>query len=787
MGISKRTFLVSGSLGAIMLASVPAFAQEAEAPLVEGNEIVVTANLREQVLQDVPIAINVISSEEIRNIGATDLNGIVKTLAGVELRSESPGQGAVAIRGISELNTNNIYGTTGTAVGLYIDEAPFSVGGFFPQAVLADAARVEVLRGPQGTIFGEGSLAGTIRIIGNKPDSTAFAGAASVTAGAVRDGGTNRSGNLMLNVPLVTDVLALRAVGFYQRDGGWIDRTDAAVTASFGAAPNPILGPGVPSVNQTFTLTDTEKNANDGETYGGRFQLGFTPTDSFSANFSALIQRSDRGFRNRGSVDREGFFSTDLEHMNDDFELYSLVLEKRLPFGKLLSSTNYFSRNISQAQDQLGIIYIANQIGFPITGGAFTFQGSRVEVDVDVKEFNQELRFVSDFGGAFELTAGGFYRKRKLDTRLYAPQEPLVPVAMANAMCGGLCGYTVDGAGDLDSNSDTTSRQWAGFAEGTLKVSDQLTLLLGARYFNDRRRSETIATSIFGGIPFPQAFPSSGNDNVFNPRVSITFEPSPDLTLYTSVSRGFRSGGQNDLFALVSGAVPSDISYAPERMTAYEAGVKSAFGDGLATFNAAVFYNDWTDLQVVTKEGAGGVGEIIGNAGKARSYGVDLEAIVKPTEGLTLAAGATILDTRIGSIVASGQTITGARIPNTANFSANASITYEAPLNDDLSLLMRAGLQHRAGALSSLLRIGTPFERLDGYTTLDLRVGVQTDRWSISLFADNVTDAFIPYSQFVSTDPSNPNGGDPITGKALYFQGSPRVIGISARVNFGAN
>lgn len=784
---TKRKLLTTClSLAVPLLTATPALAQDEGADAL-GDEIIVTATRREQALQDVPIAINVFSEEQLQDAGATDFASIVDQISGVELRANQAGSGAVAVRGIAELNTNNIFGATGTAVGLYIDETPFSVGGFFPQAAMFDVQRVEVLRGPQGTIFGEGSLAGTIRVISNAPDTSAVDAALDASYGQIEGGEANSNINLMFNLPLIEDRLAVRVTGFHSEEGGWIDRIDPIVTASFLPPPNPILGPAVPDVLSTFTAGAVTENANDATTTGGRAQVRWTPTADFTATLSAMGQNSERRFRNRGTEDRVGTFSTSLERMDDKFEVYSLVLEKEVSFGSFLSSSNYFDRQINQIQDQIGIIPLANQIGFPITGGAFTFQGSRAEFDIGVTEFNQEFRFVSDFDGPFQLTTGVFYRDRDIYFRIRAPQEPLLPGAVANAMSGGLLGLLFapnpvpDGFGDLDSISDSNTTQTAVFAEGTYEINDQWTFLLGARYFEDERESLTTATSLFSGIPFPTDFASEASESVFNPRASITFEPSDNLTTYFSIGRGFRSGGQNDLYPLVAGATADDLVYDPETLTTYELGLKYYQREMGLNFNAALFYNQWQDLQVVTAEGTGGVGEIIGNAGDARSIGLDLELNWRATDNLTIAGAATFLDTKLEDVIASGTSIAEADIPEVADTTASLSATYRAPVSQGMDLFLRGAVAYRSDALSSLLRIGTPSERIDGYTTLDLRGGVETSRWSLFLFVDNATDEFIPLSRFVTTNPSNPTGGDPVTGDDLFFQGSPRVIGVNLR------
>jgi len=752
------------------------------------QEIIVTATKREESLQQVPIAISVISEQALRQSGATDFASIVQESPGIELRTEQKGAGAASIRGIAELNTGNIFGTTGTAVGLYIDESPFSVGGFFPQSALYDVQRVEILRGPQGTIFGEGSLAGTIRIITNRPDPTAFHGSIDAGYGSIKDGGSNKNVSAMLNVPVVKDRLALRVVGFYYDDGGWIDRIDPVVNATFAPPPNLILGPGLPAVAVTYAAGPTTRNVNTSETRGGRAQVEWR-SGPFAATLSVLSQSTDNAFRNRAAKDRIGSFSTDDEELDDRLDMYGLVLDWDLGHGSLLSSTNYFDRDLVSVNDQIGLLWLTNQIVYPlsvfIAQSPLVEQGSRARYDLNVQEFNQELRYVSDFQGPFEITAGVFYRDRDYSNRFRAPQEPLVPAYVWDILCGGSCGLpNVPGSGDFDILSDSNTRQKAVFAEATYKVTDSIKLLAGGRYFKDTRDSDSTVFGVFSGFARPTPFTSTFKDKIFNPRASITWNVSERTTTYFSYSRGFRSGGSNDLFGVVPGATAADETYGPERLTAYELGIKGTALDGAFAYGASLFLNRWTDLQVVTKEGPGGAGEIISNVGDADSKGLDVEASIRAGDHLTIAVNGTVLETNIDDILASGINLQDVDIPFVAKKRLNGTITWRQPFGDRLTGFVRANVSCTSSAKNNLTAYGTPNEKIPSYTTLGLRIGVEAENWNVTLYGNNLTDEFIPFSQFLGSNPSAPLGGDVVTGKPVYYQGSPRVLGVSIGLKF---
>ena len=781
------TILASGFIATAAVAQ-----DEAEDEDVLLEEITITATKREQRIQDVPFTVQAVSGDDIERAGNIDLSGVIERFAGVEFRTSQPGTGAVAIRGIAELNTANINGGTGAAVGLYVDEAPFTVAGLMPQAAVFDLQRVEVLKGPQGSLFGEGSLGGTIRLVTNKPDPTKFDARVDYTIGSIENGGTNNQLNAMINIPLVEDKLAIRAVGFYHDIGGFIDRIKPDVAVNFGPGQNSAI-PTLPDTDTTFTTGSIEEDANDSESYGGRVQLEWNIGDGWRVNASAMFLDADRGNRSLGTLDRVRTQSTDFESTDDELQQYGLVIEKETEFGTFLSSTSYFDRQIFFPQDQIGLVDVANDFAFPLStfvlGDPFFVNGLRSDLASGTEDFSQELRFVSDFEGPFQMTLGGFYRNRDFTYDFATRTEPVTPAGVFNAAVGGPL-FTEPGAGDTTVNTVAETQQIALFGEFTYEITDRLTLLAGGRVFEEDRESSTDAFGVFIGAIPTQNFVTEASETLFTPRLSLSYDITDQITGYATFSEGFRSGGQNDLNAFVP-AIDLD-SYLSEQVQTYELGLKSVFADGRVLFNIAGFYNDWTNLQVVLAEGPGGAGEVLGNAGSARSYGVDAELIWQVSENLDFTASALVMETDIRDSVltvpdpnGNGPDIpvpVGTDIPGTAEEQFSAFANYSRPINDSLSFFSRAAISYLGGSVTSLSAItGQTVQppTQPGFTKVDFRIGVEAEKWALSLFADNLFDEDI-----ILGTRAGSVARDFVTGDVVHVLGPPRVIGINLRLNY---
>jgi len=349
------------------------------------EEVIVTATKREVGVQDVPQAISVFSGQMMDDLGATGFNDLVNHIAGVEYRTGQAGRGDVAMRGISTQNA--VQGGPGAAVGLYLDELPLTMAGFFPDMKSFDVDRIEVLRGPQGTLFGEGSMAGTIRLISHKPDPTEFSGRAELTYSDTKNGEGNFIGNAVVNIPL-GETLALRASGIYSDMGGYVDVLDLTTG-------EPLL-----------------ENGNTSKTVGGRFALGWTPNDKLEINLSAIVNSAEQGLFSWGNEDY--IHSTSVpSNLDDDMNAYNLTIDYDFGFANFVSSTSYFDRDLIGFVANDGLVPIVRGLyglfGLPAAGPV---TGVFIDQDITSEAFSQELRLVSNSSGKLQWTAGLFYKEQ---------------------------------------------------------------------------------------------------------------------------------------------------------------------------------------------------------------------------------------------------------------------------------------------------------------------------------------------------------------------------------------
>lgn len=769
MRMIKR-FALSAICGAISAAawaqSTPTAADPAtppgEAVQAGGGKVLetvtVTATKRRQAVRDVPQSIEAYSQIMLEDMGAKDVSDVVKATPGVELRATQAGTGGVAIRGITELNLFNLTGGTGSATGLYLDEIPMTAAGFFPEVNTFDLERVEILKGPQGTLFGEGSLAGTIRLITRKPDTRSVSGAVDVETFSVNGGGQGHNINGMLNVPLAKDTAGLRITVYDREDPGYIDTK----LSSSGAIV---------------------KDTNTNKTRGGRIALRLTPDAAQTIDATLMSSDSTRGGTSRATDGFVGLHSV-LEGNTDNIKIGSVTWQLKATGADYLVSLSKMKRDLKQVTDQMGLLPLTNQLygafGLPPATGAYAPQ----DVTTDTTAF--EARAVSNGGGPLKWTVGTFYKKHDYTYRLTSQTDPLTPPAAYSAISRALTGGAFSDGFAILGATQASTKQSALFGETSYDLSPSLQVLGGLRLFREERESTTqyggvilYVPAAFGGpITPPGTATTSATDNIINPRLTLSYKPAPGVMTFASVSRGFRSGGQNDLFFSVTGGKPT---YEPETATSYEVGFKSELLNRKMFFDASLFTMDWNNLQAVVGEGPGGAGEVIGNIGKARSTGLDLSVRARPIPELELQAGLSLLDavtkdavtlpdpSGTGSITVAS----GARIPRTAKQSMNLAATYRTSINDSLTGMLRVGIT-RVG--DSVAQVYHQDAKIDAYTTADLKLGVESEKWSIYTYVTNLTNQAVQLFR----DPNNETG----TGKPQIYYGRPRTMGVDLKYFF---
>jgi outer membrane receptor protein involved in Fe transport len=557
---------------------LPAAAQGQTSPTAEAtnsagerdDDIVVTATKREERLLDVPIAITAITGAEIERRGALSLQDLQYSVPGLSLVEQGPGQQRIQLRGVA--NSNGL-----PTFGQYLDEMPMSIDDQTQSLDLRllDMKQIEVLRGPQGTLYGEGSMGGTIRYVTADPDLTRIGGSVEGQAGSVTDGATAYRVNGVINLPLVKDRLGVRLVAGYEDTGGWID---SSVT-------------GKKDVNGARILT-----------LRGKLLANFTD----NLQFSVMVLHQDQTQRYQNWGVNRVTTSRVAEHNNPKYDLVNAVLRWDLGKATLTNSLGYQKALNDTVTDQ-SFTYVPF---LPFLCPTCNVTGIGLGSVSDIDVVSDELRLSSAPGGSIEWTVG-----------LYGRQLDRTGTSRT---------VTSPGALPFDITSITAifnSKAWATFGELTWNATDALAINGGLRYFHETRT----LTSINRGFGANQHFFNSGDFSSVNPRLNISYKLSPTSMVYVSGAKGFRSGGFN---LAVTGGPPS---YAPDKLWTYEFGTKNQFFGRRVTLEGAVYYTDWSDVQSSFVPTGAAVGYIT-NGGNVRGWGADVSLIARPVTGLTLSA-----------------------------------------------------------------------------------------------------------------------------------------------------
>lgn len=786
-----RTMLLAGlSTLALVPVATPALAQEAGAAEDDSNIIIVTATKRDANLQDIPFSINAQTAEDIRKSGAVTLEDLSRNVAGLSVQNLGPGQSQVSVRGVSAGQVVRDQPGVKEQVGVYLDESVISLSLFTPDIDLYDLNRVETLRGPQGTLFGSGSVGGTIRYITNQPKIGVMEG--SVEANLNLVDGDDIGGHLKgaVNIPM-GDTAAIRAVGYYTRYGGFIN------------AVGPAGGDDV----------------NSGERYGGRLALTFEPSDNFSITPRVVYQKvTADGFNRQDIYNLYGnqFTTTRPQVTYDEREQYlllregfedeTLIADLNLNVGlggaKLTSVTSYINRDILVSRDASALTgSVSVDLGYPDAG---VLLPSNLVDTTDLETWSQELRLASDNDSPFQWVIGGFYSK--VD-RVYTQTLPTPGYdAVTDATLG--AGTSAAVANGFGANSPYNAflpydiKQFALFGEVSYDLSDAFTATAGGRYYDFKETRSFVSGGLFAnGDNRTDSTKSSG----FTPRFLLSYDLSDAVTVNAQASKGFRLGGVNDPLNLPL-CSPADAAlfggfqdYDDETLWNYELGVKSQ-GRGF-TFNAAGFYNDIKNLQVTLDAGSCS-SRVVFNVPKAHSMGVEFELGLSPTDGLDLNLSGSIIEAEFdstlpGVLAATTGIREGNRLPSVPKFQLSASGSYEWPIGDTANMYVAASVQHVGTRFTQpadqennprTFVHGLPFGgapagssttvdlQLPDYQLVNLSAGVDFDNGlSLIAYVNNLFDE----NALLSFD--RERGGRARLG---YTVGQPRTFGITARKTF---
>ncbi len=725
------------------------------------EEIIVTATKRgEQVLQEVPSAIQAFTGDGIKDAIATEFSELAPMVPSLQLQDLGPGDKEYIIRGCNSTATST--------TGVYYDEAVITArtkqdgGGRQADIEMHDLERIEILKGPQGSLYGASSTCGTIRFIPNQPDATGMDASFGGWVSDTQDGGTNWQGDGMINIPIVADVFAVRAVGWITQEDGYID--------------NLLLG---------------NNDINDNEVGGGRLAAQWLVGEDLKLTAYGLVQNRDVGGTSRQMPILQDTFATNYAasstalaavgfpavqpagqtrttqqftttEWNEDLTLYGLKGEYDTEWGSFLLATNWFERDIEFNFDSTPILLF---FGVPVP--AVTAQPQKREV------WTTEFRFASALDGPVQYLIGGFISQEDktfesqviatgTDGRPLAPFEPGDP----NTIFG-------------RSKTDQLDQQ-AIFGEAEWTLNDTWSVLVGARWYQFDIGSQNLETQPFGGAPslVPVSFNIDDSEVTF--KGNITYRFNDDGLVYATVSEGFRPGGTNDIAFIAPGDPIPPAGFGSDSLINYEFGWKTAWNENRLIVNGAVFFIDWEDIQVSSFE-PGTPFNVVRNVGTAEITGIELELNARPVDGLDLYVGGSWQNAEFTSEIPGagpGQpfALSGQPIPNVPDFQFGASGQYTWPMFQEMDAVVRVEYSFRD---DTLIAPNDPVNNvnLDSFSLVNLKFGLETERWSANLFIKNLLDEDNALFDAINSTQ------DP----RAVLTARPRTIGLALRYAFDFN
>jgi outer membrane receptor protein involved in Fe transport len=713
------------------------------APSQDLQEIVVTAEKRESTVQKTPISMTAISGEDLQSAGISDFTSVAQEVPGISFKTSGPGQTEFEIRGLTST------GGESPTVGFYLDDTVLTPAAMAQngKAVidpsLFDLNRVEVLRGPQGTLYGAGSMGGTIKLVTNQPDPTKFdINVESVDSGTASGGGFNHTENLMLNIPLVQDVVALRLVGTDKYIDGWIDRK--------------VVNPFPPEVNDSNSRGDVAdapvtadyRHSNWEQLQAGRVALLIKPGDALSITVGYMHQSLTQGALNL--IDSPPLTETHYqpfdvaEPFEDKFDLSNLTVKYSFDAFQLVSASAYWDRQQNQTQDISEAMqdYIGGFFGPPAAwpyGAAqpspagecaeiglatcYGFGAASITEDDYTRQFSEELRLASTGNGPLQWLVGGYYSSFGATSHVFS----FYPVATD--------GFDADfGTTNLaDNHRKVDIDQYAAFGEVSYLLPANFKASVGARYYNYHSNSVTSVSGVSANGTSNPLFGLAQNSGV-TPKFDLAFIPDDNTTLYGTVSKGFRPGGPNSPIPVPPCPDAAPSQFGPDSVWNYELGEKLRFLESRISVNGDIYYEDWTNVQQQVAPGCGF--KFTANAGKAKVYGAELEVAVVVVPGVVVSQNFGYTHATNSTTLPAAGIVSGERLLDVPEVTANTTLTYKQPLAEGMNLVGRINNSY----IDSIQDITFARNTLPAYDLVGLRGGVEKDRWTAFLFVDNLTN-----------------------------------------------
>lgn len=754
---SKVSVAVTAALyGAATMYGLPA-AGAATAASDTLEAITVTARKRTENLQDVPQSIDVFTSKDLQNLSISRFEDYATKTPSVSFISSGPGTQQFFMRGVSDGSNPNVTNTSST--GFFVDDMSMSFYGTIPDLHQYDIERIEILNGPQGTLFGAGSMSGAIRIITNKPDTNAFSAGVDVDGGQIDGGGINSTYEAFVNLPIIEGRTAIRLSAFAKHDGGFIDNL---LTTRHWVN-------GVVSNNAQWA----RKNYNTQNVDGGRAAI----KQVFNDDWNAVLTYNYQSSRHTGAWDQDADHYGNRRvsrfgpEIGDNYvRTLDLHLEGDVGIGDLVFASTYWSQPYKTKLEYSEYVQYSNiqpftapnlqsfscRTGPTVQGGTDAFSGCNVPMenyiyDSQTQRLSNELRLTSKPGGRIHWLAGLYWEKTTEKYANFFEMPGIQPNGEAYQSQIAYYNYYYAPAQASPLPSEWYSYksrfdylQTTEFADLTFDFSDRWSAEVGVQHF----QSDFSGSSEWAGYFWDPKVPSryTGKSHKVNAKASLNFKVNKDLLLYATFSQGFRDGGINTGLSLSCYANGAPAYYKPDTLNNFEIGWKSTLLDGHMTWNGALYYMPWKGYQTPVYDLTICPSTFNANLGDAHIYGAESNVDYKITEGLSVQVSGSYNDSHLVSNTYQNPdyvVVPGERLPYVPYFSYSANARYEKPVGPNLKGYVQYDIAHK-GDMWSDLRVSNPngFARSlqPAYAISNLRFGIQApnEHWTAEAYISNL-------------------------------------------------
>ena len=752
------------------------------------EDVVVTATRREEKLQDVPIAVQALSGDKLQELGITDFQKLLLFLPDVHAAGRGPGQNTVYIRGLSTDTVSILVGGsagTNPNVAVYLDDVAVSMPVRNLDVYAADLERIEVLKGPQGSLFGASAMGGAIRYITAKPNLHDFHSGFTASYSVTKSGDPSTAVQGFVNIPIIKDKLAVRLVVYNDSKGGYIDNIPATYQMPL-SSPGFKNRPGFANIPRPIVdnATEVEKNFNTADYRGLRLAVAYQINDDWSVEAQHLTQT----LKTQGVFDYDPTLP-DLQvkrfnpdDLTDKGDVSAWTLHGRLGQLELLYTGGYINRRAVQHTDYtnysssgpFAVYYNCDYAAYVHAyGGTATLPATAACHNPKNHVFNQtrNTRFTEEFRvstpaeNRLRAIGGLYYDSDHIYSQDHFAYEGSLqsgfpsqntPLSNVRAIDRNITDPTTQFINDI-TRSD---RQLAAFGEIAYDIiPEKLTLTVGGRYYNQK---VTIAGGASFGSRFSQAAdhgrPVEGplftprTEKGFIPKINLTYRPVQDVMLYATYSEGFRPGGFNRGGGTPGAAGSSfvvPVSYGTDTVKNYEVGWKTQFFDNSLQVNGAAYFIQWDNLQSQVYRPKDSFLTFVQNAADAEIQGLETSVIWRGVQGLTVTSSFTYLHSKLTRVTSGVSNLrpVGSRLALTPDLQGNIGARYEWDIADNTTAYVRGGAQFAGRMISTIDRgadaFGNPLQgdfHLRPYQTFDASVGVNRDNWNIELFGDNLSD-----------------------------------------------